>query len=216
MYDVTEASLARLAGALRSGETTSVELVEAYRARMAAYDAGGPCLNAVVHDPTVLEPSTPRAGAAAADARGRPASAAALPAVVSRVRREIAMTMSFPSVAAKGAENDGQFRQQVAGEIADPAIARGEGVTGRGMDVARPDGRAVRLGAPADQADDGAREDVTASGGAEPGVTGRATPYLPRGGGDPPVATHDRTEARGELDRRHTPAAARPRLPILG
>lgn len=56
MYDVTEASLARLAGALRSGETTSVELVEAYRARMAAYDAGGPCLNAVVvHDPTVLE-----------------------------------------------------------------------------------------------------------------------------------------------------------------
>ncbi len=38
MFDVVEAPIARLRAALESGETTAVELVEAYLARIAAYD----------------------------------------------------------------------------------------------------------------------------------------------------------------------------------
>ena len=64
--DVVEASIADLRRALESGETTSVDLVHAYRRRIAAYDAPGTptALNAVVvHNPDAM------AEAAASDAR---------------------------------------------------------------------------------------------------------------------------------------------------
>lgn len=48
VYDVVEATIPQLRAALGSGAVTSVGLVEAYRARIAAYDAAGPRLNAVV------------------------------------------------------------------------------------------------------------------------------------------------------------------------
>ncbi|GGM63913.1 amidase [Microbacterium saperdae] len=66
MFEVTEASIAPLRAALESGETTSVELVDAYLARIAAYDApdSTTALNAVI----VANPEA-RAEAAAADAR---------------------------------------------------------------------------------------------------------------------------------------------------
>jgi amidase len=66
MFDVYEASIADLRQALENGETTAVELVEAYRARIAAYDASGTAtaLNAVV----VANPEA-LAEAAASDAR---------------------------------------------------------------------------------------------------------------------------------------------------
>ncbi|MEV8213052.1 amidase [Leifsonia sp. NPDC077715] len=47
-FDVVEASIADLRRALEAGETTSEELVTAYLARIDAYDAAGPRLNAVV------------------------------------------------------------------------------------------------------------------------------------------------------------------------
>lgn len=54
--DVVEAGIARLREALESGETTAVGLVEAYLARMDAYDTAGPRLNAVVvRDPAALD-----------------------------------------------------------------------------------------------------------------------------------------------------------------
>jgi amidase len=66
MIEVVEASIAELRAALESGETTSVELVRAYEARIAAYDAPGTptALNAVV----VRNPDT-LAEAAESDAR---------------------------------------------------------------------------------------------------------------------------------------------------
>ena len=66
MIEVVEASIAELRAALESGETTSVDLVRAYEARIAAYDAPGTptALNAVV----VRNPDT-LAEAAASDAR---------------------------------------------------------------------------------------------------------------------------------------------------
>ncbi|SEJ34552.1 amidase [Demequina mangrovi] len=66
MIDVVEASIAQLRDALESGATTSVELVEAYRARIGAYDRPGTAtaLNALVVD----NPDA-RAEAQAADAR---------------------------------------------------------------------------------------------------------------------------------------------------
>ena len=66
MFDVVEASIADLRRALETGAATSVELVEAYRARIAAYDAPGTAtaLNAVV----VANPDA-SAEAAASDAR---------------------------------------------------------------------------------------------------------------------------------------------------
>ncbi|AMB59849.1 amidase [Microterricola viridarii] len=66
MIDVVEASIAELRDALRSGAATSVELVTAYLARIAAFDAPGTptALNSVVvHNPDAL------AEAAASDAR---------------------------------------------------------------------------------------------------------------------------------------------------
>jgi amidase len=63
-FDVVEASIADLRGALDSGRVTAVGLLEAYLARIAAYDEGGIRLNSVV----VLNPRA-RADAAAADAR---------------------------------------------------------------------------------------------------------------------------------------------------
>ncbi|GAA1953484.1 amidase [Nocardioides panacihumi] len=48
MYDVVEATIPSLRAALEAGEVTSVGLVEAYQARITAYDASGPRLNAVV------------------------------------------------------------------------------------------------------------------------------------------------------------------------
>lgn len=50
MYDVVEATIPELRRALRAGEVTSVGLVEAYLARIEAYDRNGPRLNAVVVD----------------------------------------------------------------------------------------------------------------------------------------------------------------------
>jgi amidase len=55
-FDVVEASIAELRRALQAGETTSVELVTSYLARMDAYDLCGPRLNAVVvRNPDALE-----------------------------------------------------------------------------------------------------------------------------------------------------------------
>lgn len=66
MIDVVEASISDLRQALETGETTAVELVDAYLARIAAYDAPGSptALNAVV----VSNPAA-RDEAAASDAR---------------------------------------------------------------------------------------------------------------------------------------------------
>jgi amidase len=66
MIDVVEASIAELRSALEDGRTTSVALVDAYLARIAAYDAPGTptALNAVI----VANPDA-RAEAAASDAR---------------------------------------------------------------------------------------------------------------------------------------------------
>lgn len=74
MIDVVEAGIADLRAALESGETTAVELVRAYLARIAAYD--GPdtatALNAVVvPDPTAIaEAEASDARRAAGDVRG--------------------------------------------------------------------------------------------------------------------------------------------------
>lgn len=66
MFEVTEATIAELRTALESGAATAVELVDAYLARIAAYDAPGTAtaLNAVI----VANPEA-RAEAAASDAR---------------------------------------------------------------------------------------------------------------------------------------------------
>ena len=62
--DVVETGIAELRRALDAGEATAVELVDAYLARIDAYDAAGPRLNAVV----VRNPEA-RAEAEASDAR---------------------------------------------------------------------------------------------------------------------------------------------------
>ncbi|WP_129656811.1 amidase [Rothia halotolerans] len=55
-YDVVEASIPQLRAALEEGRTTSEELVEAYLARIEAYDSSGIRLNAlVVMNPEALE-----------------------------------------------------------------------------------------------------------------------------------------------------------------
>lgn len=66
MFDVVEASIADLRRALDAGDTTAVELVDAYLARISAFDAPGTetALNAVV----VANPHA-RSEAAASDAR---------------------------------------------------------------------------------------------------------------------------------------------------
>lgn len=63
-FDVVETGIAELRRALEAGETTSAELVDAYLARMDAYDTAGPTLNAVV----VRNPHA-RVEAAASDGR---------------------------------------------------------------------------------------------------------------------------------------------------
>ncbi|WP_348789055.1 amidase [Leifsonia sp. NPDC080035] len=63
-FDVVETGIAELRRALEAGEVTAVELVDAYQARIDAYDAAGPHLNAVV----VRNPDA-RAEAAASDER---------------------------------------------------------------------------------------------------------------------------------------------------
>jgi amidase len=63
-FDVVEASIAELRGALASGSMTSVDLVTAYLARIDAYDRGGIRLNSVV----VMNPAA-LAEAEASDAR---------------------------------------------------------------------------------------------------------------------------------------------------
>ena len=47
-FEVAEASIPELRAALEAGRVTSVELVEAYLARIAAYDRAGPMLNAII------------------------------------------------------------------------------------------------------------------------------------------------------------------------
>ena len=63
-FDVVEAGIADLRHALEAGQTTSAELVDAYLARIDAYDTAGPRLNAVI----VRNPDA-RAEARAADER---------------------------------------------------------------------------------------------------------------------------------------------------
>ncbi|MCY7412562.1 MAG: amidase, partial [Salinibacterium sp.] len=63
-FNVVEASIGELRTALERGETTSVLLVEAYRARIAHYDRAGIRLNSIV-----VDNSEALAEAAAADAR---------------------------------------------------------------------------------------------------------------------------------------------------
>ena len=46
--DVTEATISDLRAMLEQGRRTSVQLVDAYLARIAAYDANGPQLNAMI------------------------------------------------------------------------------------------------------------------------------------------------------------------------
>lgn len=62
-FDVTEASVTDLQRAMADGRASSVQLVDAYVARIAAYDHGGPMLNAMIR----LNPRA-RADAAALDA----------------------------------------------------------------------------------------------------------------------------------------------------
>lgn len=64
VFDVVEASIAELRSALSAGRVTAVELLEAYLARIAAYDHDGIRLNSVM----VLDPAAP-AAAAESDAR---------------------------------------------------------------------------------------------------------------------------------------------------
>jgi len=55
-FDVTEKSISELQGAMSRGEVTSRQLVEAYLARVAAYDQSGPALNAFISfNPRALE-----------------------------------------------------------------------------------------------------------------------------------------------------------------
>src|SRR5262245_24642860 len=48
-FQLVEATLAKIQRALRSGVITSEQLVQMYLARIAAYDDGGPRLNAFIH-----------------------------------------------------------------------------------------------------------------------------------------------------------------------
>jgi amidase len=66
MFEVTETSIADLRGALERGETTAVELVAAYRARIAAFD--GPDTTTALNAVVVANPAA-EAEAAASDAR---------------------------------------------------------------------------------------------------------------------------------------------------
>lgn len=66
-YDVVEASIAQLAAALTRGETTSVEIVRASLARVAAYDQAGPHVNAIV----VANPDALAEAAASDERRAR-------------------------------------------------------------------------------------------------------------------------------------------------
>ena len=65
-FEVAEASIADLRGALERGETTAVELVAAYRARIAAFD--GPDTTTALNAVVVANPAA-EAEAAASDAR---------------------------------------------------------------------------------------------------------------------------------------------------
>jgi amidase len=62
-FEVHEASLSSIRSALQDGHVTSVQLVDSYRARIAAYDHAGPALNAFIR----LNPNA-RKEAAALDA----------------------------------------------------------------------------------------------------------------------------------------------------
>lgn len=66
-FDVVEAGIADLRRALEAGETTSAELVDAYLARIDAYDTDGPRLNAVI----VRNPDACEEASAADERRAR-------------------------------------------------------------------------------------------------------------------------------------------------
>ena len=91
-YDVVEAGIVQLAAALARGEVTSAEQVDAYLARIAAYDHAGPHLNSVV----VLDPSPSLFACASGRAAGFlaqdwfPPQTAALGALSFRLHRELA------------------------------------------------------------------------------------------------------------------------------
>ena len=65
-FEITEATITELQTAMQQGTRTSVQLVEAYLARIAAYDVGGPRLNTMIR----LNPAA-RRDAAALDAERR-------------------------------------------------------------------------------------------------------------------------------------------------
>ncbi|MBX3148021.1 MAG: amidase [Gemmatimonadales bacterium] len=65
-FDVTERSARELQAALQAGTVTSVALVDAYLARIAAYDVGGPGLNSVIR-----QSASARTDAARLDAERR-------------------------------------------------------------------------------------------------------------------------------------------------
>ena len=55
-FDVVEASIAEIHDAMQEGRLTARQLVEAYLARIEAYDKRGPALNAIVEvNPRALE-----------------------------------------------------------------------------------------------------------------------------------------------------------------
>ncbi|MEP6990025.1 MAG: amidase family protein, partial [bacterium] len=66
--DVTEASITELQRAMTDGRTTSARLVDAYLARIAAYDHAGPAINAMIrlnpraHEEAVALDAARRAG----------------------------------------------------------------------------------------------------------------------------------------------------------
>src|SRR2546421_493626 len=64
-YDVTEKRIKDLQTAMRAGQVTSVQLVQAYLDRIAAYDQQGPSLNAVIY----LNPNAAKAAQALDDER---------------------------------------------------------------------------------------------------------------------------------------------------
>lgn len=66
-FDVVEATIAELCGALESGWVTSEQLVDAYQARIDAYDSSGPHLNAMV----VMNPRAHEEAISSDDRRAR-------------------------------------------------------------------------------------------------------------------------------------------------
>src|SRR5690349_20572029 len=106
---VYEASIADLQRAMSRGTTTSVALVDAYLARIAAYDHSGPALNAVIR----LNPSA-RADAAALDAERKAGHVRGplhgIPVIVKDNYGTRGMPTSAGSIALASLETDDAFQ----------------------------------------------------------------------------------------------------------